>query len=233
MAESKKNPSNNLSDLLMQNEFDNESWHAFEIVSEYVSATQSLDRITPAISFFGSARSKPSDKFYKLSEEIAFKLSESGFNIITGGGPGLMEAASKGAFNGKSKSIGLNIILPKEQNPNTYQDISINFKYFFMRKVMFVKYSQGFIVMPGGFGTLDELFEAITLIQTNKIGRFPIILVGSEFWKGLIDWIKKTLLEQGNISEKDLKLFRVVDTADEAIEHLNKFYSKYLLKPNF
>jgi uncharacterized protein (TIGR00730 family) len=234
MAESKKNPSNNLSDLLMQNEFDNESWHAFEIVSEYVSATQSLDRITPAISFFGSARSKPSDKFYKLSEEIAFKLSESGFNIITGGGPGLMEAASKGAFNGKSKSIGLNIILPKEQNPNTYQDISINFKYFFMRKVMFVKYSQGFIVMPGGVGTLDELFEALTLIQTQKIAPFPIVLVGKKYWQGLIDWIKHFMLEQEhNISPQDLDLINLVDTTEEVIDCIDKFYSKYLLKPNF
>jgi uncharacterized protein (TIGR00730 family) len=162
-------------------------------------------------------------------------LTQNGYGVITGGGPGIMEAGNKGAHRGKGTSVGLNIELPFEQHDNPWidKDKNLEFDYFFVRKVMFVKYSQGFIVMPGGFGTLDELFEAITLIQTKKIGRFPIVLVGSSFWSGLLDWIKNTLLEQGNISETDLKLFRVVDTADEAIEHLNKFYGKYSLKPNF
>ena len=229
MAESKKNPSNNLSDLLMQNEFDNESWHAFEIVSEYVSATQSLDRITPAISFFGSARSKPSDKFYKLCEEIAFKLSESGFNIITGGGPGLMEAASKGAFNGKSKSIGLNIILPKEQNPNTYQDISIDFKYFFMRKVMFVKYAFAYVVAPGGFGTLDEFSEVLTLIQTNKSKKVPVILVGVDFWQGLQDWFQNNIIQEKFADQEDLSIFKISDDPDDIV---NFIFDCYYRKDN-
>lgn len=213
----------------------NDSWAIFKIMAEFVEGYEKLSKIGPSVSIFGSARTKPEDPYYILAEEIAFKLTQNGYGVITGGGPGIMEAGNKGARRGKGTSVGLNIELPFEQHDNPWidNDKNLEFDYFFVRKVMFVKYSQGFIVMPGGFGTLDELFEAITLIQTNKIGRFPIILVGSKFWEGLIDWIKKTLLEQGNISEKDLKLFRVVDTADEAIEHLNKFYSKYLLKPNF
>ena len=213
----------------------NDSWAIFKIMAEFVDGYEKLSKIGPSVSIFGSARTKPEDPYYILAEEIAFKLTQNGYGVITGGGPGIMEAGNKGARRGKGTSVGLNIELPFEQHDNPWidNDKNLEFDYFFVRKVMFVKYSQGFIVMPGGFGTLDELFEAITLIQTNKIGRFPIILVGSKFWEGLIDWIKKTLLEQGNISEKDLKLFRVVDTADEAIEHLNKFYSKYLLKPNF
>jgi uncharacterized protein (TIGR00730 family) len=213
----------------------NDSWAIFKIMAEFVEGYEKLSKIGPSVSIFGSARTKPEDPYYILAEEIAFKLTQNGYGVITGGGPGIMEAGNKGARRGKGTSVGLNIELPFEQHYNPWidNDKNLEFDYFFVRKVMFVKYSQGFIVMPGGFGTLDELFEAITLIQTNKIGRFPIILVGSKFWEGLIDWIKKTLLEQGNISEKDLKLFRVVDTADEAIDHLNKFYSKYLLKPNF
>lgn len=213
----------------------NDSWAIFKIMAEFVEGYEKLSKIGPSVSIFGSARTKPEDPYYILAEEIAFKLTQNGYGVITGGGPGIMEAGNKGARRGKGTSVGLNIELPFEQHDNPWidNDKNLEFDYFFVRKVMFVKYSQGFIVMPGGFGTLDELFEAITLIQTNKIGRFPIVLVGSKFWEGLIDWIKKTLLEQGNISEKDLKLFRVVDTADEAIDHLNKFYSKYLLKPNF
>ena len=213
----------------------NDSWAIFKIMAEFVEGYEKLSKIGPSVSIFGSARTKPEDPYYILAEEIAFKLTQNGYGVITGGGPGIMEAGNKGARRGKGTSVGLNIELPFEQHDNPWidNDKNLEFDYFFVRKVMFVKYSQGFIVMPGGFGTLDELFEAITLIQTNKIGRFPIILVGSKFWEGLIDWIKKTLLKQGNISEKDLKLFRVVDTADEAIDHLNKFYSKYLLKPNF
>jgi len=213
----------------------NDSWAIFKIMAEFVEGYEKLSKIGPCVSIFGSARTKPEDPFYKLAEEVAFKLTQNGYGVITGGGPGIMEAGNKGASKGKGISVGLNIELPFEQHENPWidKDKNLEFDYFFVRKVMFVKYSQGFIVMPGGFGTLDELFEAITLIQTNKIGRFPIILVGKKFWSGLIEWIKNTLLGQGNISEKDLKLFRVVDTADEAIEHLNKFYAKYSLKPNF
>jgi len=213
----------------------NDSWAIFKIMAEFVEGYEKLSKIGPSVSIFGSARTKPEDPYYKLAEEVAYKLTQNGYGVITGGGPGIMEAGNKGARRGKGTSVGLNIELPFEQHDNPWidNDKNLEFDYFFVRKVMFVKYSQGFIVMPGGFGTLDELFEAITLIQTNKIGRFPIVLVGSKFWGGLMDWIKNTLLEEGNISEKDLKLFRVVDTADEAIEHLNKFYSKYQLKPNF
>ncbi|CAI8295023.1 MAG: Cytokinin riboside 5'-monophosphate phosphoribohydrolase [Flavobacterium sp. SCGC AAA160-P02] len=213
----------------------NDSWGIFKIMAEFVEGYEKLSKIGPCVSIFGSARTKPGEQYYELSEEIAFKLTQNGYGVITGGGPGIMEAGNKGAHRGQGTSVGLNIELPFEQHDNPWvdKDKNLEFHYFFVRKVMFVKYSQGFIVMPGGFGTLDELFEAITLIQTNKIGRFPIILVGSSFWSGLLDWIKNTLLEQGNISKSDLKLFRIVDTADEAVEHLNKFYAKYSLKPNF
>ena len=213
----------------------NDSWAIFKIMAEFVEGYEKLSKIGPCVSIFGSARTKPGEEYYELSEEVAFKLTQNGYGVITGGGPGIMEAGNKGAHRGKGTSVGLNIELTFEQHDNPWidKDKNLEFDYFFVRKVMFVKYSQGFVVMPGGFGTLDELFEAITLIQTKKIGRFPIILVGSHFWSGLIDWIKNTLLEQGNISESDLKLFRIVDTADEAIEHLNKFYNKYSLKPNF
>ena len=213
----------------------NDSWAIFKIMGEFVNGYEKMSRIGPCVSIFGSARTKPEDKYYKLAQSIAKRITQSGYGVITGGGPGIMEAGNKGAHRGKGTSVGLNIELPFEQHDNPWidKDKNLVFDYFFVRKVMFVKYSQGFIVMPGGFGTLDELFEAITLIQTKKIGRFPIVLVGSSFWSGLLDWIKNTLLEQGNISETDLKLFRIVDTADEAIEHLNKFYGKYSLKPNF
>jgi len=214
----------------------NDSWAIFKIMSEFVDGYERLSKIGPCVSIFGSARTEPEHENYILAEEIAFQLTQSGFGVITGGGPGIMEASNKGAHRGNGTSVGLNIDLPFEQHDNPYisKGMSLEFDYFFVRKVMFVKYSQGFIVMPGGFGTLDELFEAITLIQTHKIGRFPIVLVGSEFWTGLIAWIKSTLLTKyETISEQDLKLFRIVDTAEEAVEHLNKFYSKYSLKPNF
>lgn len=214
----------------------NDSWGIFKIMSEFVEGYEKLSRIGPCVSIFGSARTAPNDKNYVLAEEIAFQLTQNGYGVITGGGPGIMEAGNKGASRGNGISVGLNIELPFEQQDNRYisKGMSLDFDYFFVRKVMFVKYAQGFIVMPGGFGTLDELFEAITLIQTKKIGRFPILLVGSEFWSGLIDWIKKVLLqENATISQEDLKLFKVVDTAEEAIEHLNNYYAKYSLKPNF
>ena len=214
----------------------NDSWAIFKIMSEFVEGYEKLSKIGPSVSIFGSARTKPEDKYYKLAEEIGYKLCKNGYGVITGGGPGIMEAGNKGAHRANGTSVGLNIELPFEQNDNPYisKGMSLDFDYFFVRKVMFVKYSQGFIVMPGGFGTLDELFEAITLIQTKKIGRFPIVLVSCDFWCGIIDWIKKVLLEENaTISEEDLNLFRIVDTADEAIDHLNKFYAKYSLKPNF
>ena len=213
----------------------NDSWAIFKIMSEFVEGYEKLSKIGPCVSIFGSARTKPEDTYYKLAEEVAFKLTQNGYGVITGGGPGIMEAGNKGANRGKGLSVGLNIELPFEQHDNPWIDAgkSLDFDYFFVRKVMFVKYSQGFVVMPGGFGTMDELFEAITLIQTKKIGRFPIVLVGKKFWGGILDWIKNTLLEEGNISSEDLNLFRLVDTADEAVEHFNKFYAKYKLKPNF
>jgi len=214
----------------------NDSWGIFKIMSEFVNGYEKMGRIGPCISIFGSARTKKEDPYYKLAEEIAFKVSKSGYGVITGGGPGIMEAGNKGAHLGQGVSVGLNIELPFEQHFNPYidNDKNIQFDYFFVRKVMFVKYSQGFVVMPGGFGTLDELFEAITLIQTKKIARFPIILVGTDFWGGMLDWIKNVLLTKySNISAEDMDLIQLVDTADEVVERIDAFYKKYTLKPNF
>ncbi len=212
-----------------------DSWMVFKIMAELVDGYEKMAKIGPCVSIFGSARLKEDDKYYKMAVEIAEKITEIGFGIITGGGPGIMEAGNRGARNAGGKSIGLNIELPFEQHFNPYIDknFSMDYNYFFVRKVMFVKYSQGFIVMPGGLGTLDELSEAITLIQTQKIARFPIVLVGSEFWSGLIDWFKNTLLKNGMISEEDLNLYRIVDTADEAAAHIKAFYNKYSINVNF
>lgn len=213
-----------------------DSWVIFKVMSEFVDGFEKLAKIGPCVSIFGSARTRNDHKYYKMAEQIAAKLVRHGYGVITGGGPGIMEAANKGAHDQGGKSVGLNIDLPFEQFDNIYidRDKLINFDYFFVRKVMFVKYSQGFIVMPGGFGTLDELFEALTLIQTKKIGRFPIVLVGREYWGGLIDWIKGTLLQAANnVNEEDLELFSLVDTTDEAVAVIDEFYSKYLLSPNF
>ncbi|MBM7417880.1 MULTISPECIES: TIGR00730 family Rossman fold protein [Chryseobacterium] len=212
-----------------------DSWMVFKVMAEFVDGYEKMARIGPCVSIFGSARLKPESKYYQMAVEIAEKITKIGFGVITGGGPGIMEAGNKGAFNAEGKSIGLNIDLPFEQHFNPYINklYSLNFDYFFVRKVMFVKYSQGFIVMPGGFGTLDELTEAMTLIQTNKIGRFPIVLVGSEFWGGLLEWFKATLLKEGMISEGDLDLYRVVDSADEAVAHIKAFYDKYSVNVNF
>jgi uncharacterized protein (TIGR00730 family) len=205
-------------------------------MSEFVNGYETMSRIGPCVTIFGSARTKPEEKYYLLAEEIAYKISKAGYGVITGGGPGIMEAGNKGAHRGEGTSVGLNIELPFEQHFNPYidKDKNLNFDYFFVRKVMFVKYSQGFVVMPGGFGTLDELFEAITLIQTKKIGKFPIILVGTEFWSGLLDWIKNVLIDkQKNANPEDLNLIKVVDSAEEVVEALDNFYKKYNLSPNF
>lgn len=214
----------------------NDSWAIFKIMSEFVNGYETMGRIGPCVSIFGSARTKPDNPYYALAERIAYKISKAGYGVITGGGPGIMEAGNKGAHIGGGVSVGLNIVLPFEQHFNPYidKDKNLNFDYFFVRKVMFVKYSQGFVVMPGGFGTLDELFEAITLIQTKKIGKFPIILVGREFWSGLIDWFKTVMIEKYyNASPEDMNLIKVVDTEDEVVEILDNFYKKYTLSPNF
>ncbi len=212
-----------------------DSWQIFKIMSEFVDGFEKLAKIGPCVSIFGSARTPDEHKYYEMTVEIARLLADRGYGIISGGGPGIMEAANKGAYNAGGKSVGLNIELPFEQFHNKYidRDKLLEFNYFFVRKVMFMKYSQGYIVLPGGFGTMDELFEAITLIQTGKIARFPIVLVGSEYWNGLFDWIKNTMLGNKYISEEDLNLYRMVDSAEEATEHIFRFYDKYLLKPNF
>lgn len=213
----------------------NDSWVIFKVMAEFVEGFEKLGKIGPCVSIFGSARTQPDHKYYRMAEEIAAKLVRHGYGVITGGGPGIMEAGNKGAHSENGKSVGLNIELPHEQGNNIYIDLDklISFDYFFVRKVMFVKYSQGFIVMPGGFGTLDEFFEAVTLIQTHKIGRFPIVLVGREFWQGLIDWVKGTMLGVGNINAEDLDLINLVETPSEAVKVIDDFYSKYLLSPNF
>jgi hypothetical protein len=214
----------------------NDSWAIFKIMAEFVNGYENMGRIGPCVSIFGSARKKPEDPYYLLAEKIAYKISKAGYGIITGGGPGIMEAGNKGAHLGGGASVGLNIVLPFEQHFNPYidGDKNLNFDYFFVRKVMFVKYSQGFVVMPGGFGTLDELFEAMTLIQTKKIARFPIILVGTSFWSGLIEWIKKVLIERENtVGPDDLDLIKIVDSEDDVVEILDTFYKKYNLQPNF
>ncbi|MBP6978746.1 MAG: TIGR00730 family Rossman fold protein [Bacteroidales bacterium] len=212
-----------------------DSWAVFKIMAEMVDGFESLARIGPCVSIFGSARAKPSDKNYRLTEEIAYLLTKNGFGIITGGGPGIMEAANKGAHFAGGKSVGLNIELPFEQIPNQFIDPDkfLSFNHFFVRKVMFVKYAQGYIVMPGGFGTLDELFEAVTLIQTHKMVQFPVVMVGKEYWSGLITWIENQLLQGGKIHPDDMNIFRLVDTAEEAVREIVDFYKKYALKPNF
>lgn len=212
-----------------------DSWVIFKVMSEFVEGFEKLAKIGPCVTIFGSARTKPTHPYYKMAEDIAEKLVNHGYGVITGGGPGIMEAGNKGAHKAGGKSVGLNIYLPHEQKGNLYIDPDklITFDYFFVRKVMFMKYSQGFVVMPGGFGTLDELSEALTLIQTKKIGRFPIVLVGKKFWAGLVEWFKKELVGEGMIHAEDLHLFNVVDTPEEAVKVIEDFYSRYLLSPNF
>src|SRR6218665_1821591 len=214
----------------------NDSWAIFKIMSEFVNGYETMARIGSCVNIFCFSRIKPECRYYLLAEKIAYKISKAGYGVITGGGPGIMEAGNKGAHLGGGTSVGLNIELPFEQHFNPYidKDKNLNFDYFFVRKVIFVKYSQGFVVMPGGFGTLDEMFEALTLIQTKKIGKFPIILVGTSFWAGLIEWVKNVLVEKMHtVSPEDLDLFKIVDTEDEVVDVLDKFYKKYDLSPNF
>ncbi len=212
-----------------------DSWEVFKIMAEFVEGFEKLGRIGPCVSIFGSARTHSSNNYYKLAEEIAYLLTKKGFGVISGGGPGIMEAANKGAHFGGGKSVGLNIELPFEQGSNPFIDPDklITFDYFFVRKVMFMRYSQGYIVLPGGFGTMDELFEAITLIQTHKTVRFPIVLVSTNYWKGLIDWIQDKMLAELNINNLDMEIFSMADSAAEAVEIIEKYYNKYALKPNF
>jgi len=214
------------------------SWTMFKVLAEFVDGFEKLNKLGPCISIFGSARTKPDHRYYQLTVDIAKALVKEGFGIISGGGPGIMEAANKGAFLEKGLSVGLNIELPFEQSGNQYidHDKNLDHRYFFVRKVMFVKYSQAFVVMPGGFGTLDELFETLTLIQTNKISKIPVILVGSDFWTGIKDWIINTVLKEfGNISEKDLDLIPIVDTPEEVVKVISDFYGDAgnQLKPNY
>lgn len=213
-----------------------DSWQIFKIMAEFVDGFEKLAKIGPCVSIFGSARTSTESKYYQIAEDCARILTERGYGVISGGGPGIMEAANKGAFEAGGKSVGLNIDLPFEQFHNKYidRDKILAFDYFFVRKVMFMKYSQGFIILPGGFGTMDEMFEALTLIQTGKVARFPIVMVGKDYWSGLMDWVKSHMLNvENNIKEEDLNLYRLVDTAEEATEHIFRFYDKYVLKPNF
>lgn len=200
-----------------------ESWRIFRIMAEFVEAIESLSKIKNAVSIFGSARTTPGDPYYQKAEKLAQRLAEKGFSVITGGGPGIMEAANKGAAEAGGKSVGMNIRLPFEQKPNVYANISIDYKYFFIRKVMFVKYAVAYVIMPGGFGTMDELFEALTLIQTRRIKSFPVVLMGSEYWKGLLDWMKKTMIRGGTILPEDLDFITIIDDPDEVVKHLQKF----------
>lgn len=212
-----------------------DTWEIFKVISEMVEGFEKLSRIGPCVSIFGSARIKDGHPYYKLAEEIAYLMTKAGFGIITGGGPGIMEAANKGAHFAGGKSVGLNINLPFEQSPNPFVDRNklINFNFFYVRKTMFMRYSMGFIALPGGFGTLDELTEAITLIQTHKLVNFPIVLVSRKYWQGMIDWISDTVLTEQNISPADLEIFKVVDTAQEVVTYISDFYKTYALKPNF
>ena len=212
-----------------------DAWSIFKIMGEFANGYEKMSAIGPCVAIFGSARTKPDDKYYVMAEEIAYELTQRGFGVITGGGPGIMEAGNKGAYQGGATSVGLNINLPFEQHFNPYidNDKNISFDYFFVRKTIFMRYAQGYIAMPGGFGTLDELSEAITLIQTNKMVDFPVVLVGKEYWQGLIDWFRNTLLTNHMIKEEDFDIFHVVDTADEAVKIIKEFYKKYAIKPNF
>lgn len=209
---------------MMQRFRSREAWHVLKILSEFVESAEELQGILPAVSIFGSARTSRDHPYYQKAEEVARLLSDSGFSVLSGGGPGIMEAANKGAFYGKSPSVGLNIVLPHEQKPNEYQDLSLRFNHFFSRKVMFVKHAIAYVVMPGGFGTLDETFEALTLVQTGKSRRIPIILCGSDFWQGLIDWVRDRLVGEKMINPDDLDLVQVIDDPKTIVEMIFKHY---------
>ncbi len=214
-------------DLLIKDDFTQEdTWRIFRIMSEFVDGFEVLSKVGKAVSIFGSARTKPDNKFYKLGEEVAYHIAKAGYAIITGSGPGLMEAANKGTKRAGGLSIGLNIHIPCEQKPNKYVDTLLDFRYFFVRKVMFVKYAKAFVILPGGYGTLDEFFEAINLIQTERIGKFPVVLLGSQYWKGLINWLKEVVYKQGNISKEDLDIFVIVDKPQDVVAAIKKFYAK-------
>jgi len=200
-----------------------ESWRVFRIMAEFVEGIETLSEVHNAVTIFGSARVKPDDAYYKKTEILARLLAQNGFSVITGGGPGIMEAANKGASEAGGKSVGMNIHLPFEQKPNPYTNIHLDYKYFFIRKVMFVKYAMAYVILPGGFGTMDELFEAVTLIQTKRIRSFPLILMGSDYWQGLLDWMKKTMLQEGKILPADLELIQIIDDPDEVVKHIKKY----------
>ena len=219
-------------ELLNREHSARESWRVFEIMAEFVEATERLKEISPAVSIFGSARTRSDHPYYQLTEEIAKQLSNAGFSVISGGGPGIMEAANKGAYYGKSPSVGLNIQLPHEQHMNAYQDISQTFQHFFARKVMFVKFAVAYVVMPGGFGTMDELMEALTLVQTGKTRRIPIILVCSDFWKGMLDWFRNTMIPEGMISPEDMDLMQVIDEPKQVVEAIFKYYESRGFEPS-
>lgn len=209
-----------------------ESWKIFQIMAEFVEGYERLANIKPSVSIFGSARFKPDNLYFKLAEEIAYKLSDAGFTVVTGGGPGVMEAGNKGAYAGPTPSVGLNIELPHEQSGNPFQDIALNFKHFFSRKVMFVKYASAYVVLPGGFGTLDELAEILTLVQTGTAPRIPIILVGTKFWSGLSQWFEDVLIENGTISPEDMNLFTMIDKADEVVDAIFNHYEQRGFEPS-
>ncbi len=213
-------------------ELNRESWKIFQIMAEFVDGFDRLARIKPSVSVFGSARTKPDHPYYKLAEEVSLNLSNAGFSVVSGGGPGIMEASNRGAFAGKSPSVGLNIELPHEQSGNEFQDIALTFRHFFSRKVMFVKYASAYVVLPGGFGTLDELAEILTLVQTGKTRRIPIILVGSEFWKGLVSWFQDTLVTAGTISAEDMNLFKIMDDPQEVVDAIFKHYEGRGFEPS-
>lgn len=232
MSAEKKLPKFTNPELLAREHPARESWRVFEIMAEFVDATERLKEITPAVSIFGSARTEPDHPYYALAGEIARQLSDAGFSVISGGGPGIMEAANKGAFHGKSPSVGLNIQLPHEQHTNSYQDISQTFQHFFARKVMFVKYASAYVVMPGGFGTLDELMEALTLVQTGKTRNIPIILVHEPFWRGMLDWLQNTLVAEGMASPEDMNLIQVIDEPKKIVEAIFKHYETRGFEPS-
>ncbi len=209
-----------------------ESWRIFQIMSEFVDGFEHLACIKPSVSIFGSARTAPDHPYYHKAELIARLLSDAGFSVVSGGGPGIMEAANKGAHAGKATSVGLNIELPKEQKPNQYQDISLNFRHFFSRKVMFVKYAAAYVVLPGGFGTLDEFAEILTLIQTGKSRRIPIVLVEADFWRGLLEWFRHTLVAEGTISDEDLALVKVIDEPQQVVDHIFDYYRSRTFEPS-